>query len=96
MTEMERSECDKLRMWTNSVAQKSKKRIIPVCLLCLSPLALCVLSSYAGCRKHSCKCVKVMLNCFKMKFWETKWLYVLVMKTQAFLLLMYFSWSLFS
>lgn len=41
-----------------------------------------VLSSFTGCRKHFSKHVEVMLSCFKLKLWETKWLYVLVMKIE--------------
>lgn len=42
MTEMEKSDYDTLRIWNNSVSQKSKKIIVPVCQLCLSPLTFLV------------------------------------------------------
>jgi len=74
--------------------KKSKQIVIPMCQLYLSPLALSVLSDSTHCRKHSSEHAEVILNCFKLKLWETIWFYVLIMKRhrilKLFLLLMYF------
>lgn len=80
--------------WEELVAQKSKKIIISMCQLCLLPLAVSVLSSSTGYRKHSFEHAEVILDCFKLKLWKSIWFYVLIMKAHLILkfllLLMHF------
>lgn len=55
-----------------------------MCQLCLSPWALAVLSSSTACRKQFPEHAETILDCFKLKLWETIWFCVLIMKTHSF------------
>lgn len=80
--------------WEQPVAQKSKKIIVTMCQLCLLPLAVSVLSSSTGYRRHSFEHAEVTVDCFKLKLWKPIWFYVLIMKAhlilKLLLLLMHF------